>query len=50
MTNFEQSRNYAIKSLKLAVLLNDRYEEIKMLEYLGVIKFYEGTLNLRGNN
>jgi len=31
MNKYDESRKYAIKSLKLAVLNNDRYEEVKML-------------------
>jgi hypothetical protein len=50
MNNYDDSRRYAIKSLKLAVLNNDRYQEVKMLEYIGILKYYEGVLNANGAN
>lgn len=45
LKNYEQSRLYARKSLRLAVVLGDDYHEVKMIENLSMLNYYEGRLN-----
>jgi len=42
---YEESRAYARKGLKLAVVLNNEYFETKMIESLHILNYYEGRLN-----
>lgn len=43
--HYEQSRSYARKCLRLAVILEDEYAENKMIENLSILNYYEGRLN-----
>lgn len=44
INSYEESRVYARKSLKLAVVLNNQYLETKMIESLHILNYYEGRL------